>query len=130
MSSRYFKRRINLYLEIVKYITSHLEEKNPAMNNGWTPLHSAAQNGHLEIVKYITSHLEEKNPAKNDGWTSLHCAAGEGRLEIVKYLIENNNMASAITPLNYIYNIFSEKMHIKRFKLKVDKIPSFSTFGV
>ena len=33
-------------------------------------------------------------------------------------------MASAITPLNYIYNLFSEKMHIKRFKLKVDKIPS------
>ena len=33
-------------------------------------------------------------------------------------------MATPITPSNYIYNEFSEKMHIKRFKLKVDKIPS------
>ena len=35
--------------KIVKYITEHLEDKNPTMNNGWTPLHSAAQKGHLKI---------------------------------------------------------------------------------
>ena len=62
-------------MEIVKYIVNHLEDKNPADNEGWTPLHIAAQERHLEIVKYISQHLEDKNPAKNDGKTPLCLAA-------------------------------------------------------
>ena len=32
---------------------AHLENKNPADNEGLTPLHFAASNGHMNIIKYI-----------------------------------------------------------------------------
>ena len=74
------------YFDIVKYITSHLEEKNPPNVDGWTPLHGAAQRGHLEIVKYIAGQLENKNPANNEGNTPIHFAAKNGHFEIFKYI--------------------------------------------
>ena len=37
-----------------------LADKNPMMNSGWTPLHSAAKNGHLEICKLIMEVLVDK----------------------------------------------------------------------
>ena len=70
---------------IMQYIAeldgSKLENKNPTMNDGWTPYHFAAERGHLEIVKFLASFIENKNPAINDGWTPLHSAARHGRLE-------------------------------------------------
>ena len=36
-------------------------DKNPAANNGWTPLHSAAKNGHYDIYKLIMDKVENKN---------------------------------------------------------------------
>ena len=59
----------------------HLENRNPANNDGMSPLHYAAENGHLDIVKYIAEHLENKNPANNFGWTPLHFAAKKDYLE-------------------------------------------------
>jgi ankyrin repeat protein len=90
----------------VKCIAEKLEDKNPAMNDGWTPLHRAAYDGHLEVVKYIAEHLEDKNPAADDGWTPLHIAAQEGHLEIVKYIagyLEDTNPAAddGSTPLRF-----------------------------
>ena len=41
---------------------------NPEKNDGWTPLHSAAKNGHLKICEYITVNIENKNPGRNDGY--------------------------------------------------------------
>jgi ankyrin repeat protein len=40
--------------------------KNPADNDGWTPLHWAAENGQLEIVKLLLEHAEDKNPANKE----------------------------------------------------------------
>ena len=72
-------------LEIVKYIVSRLEDKNPATNNGWTPLHAAAQEGHFEVVKYISNQLDDKNPIDNDGDTPQSIAEENGNTEIVEY---------------------------------------------
>ena len=33
------------HLEVCKLILQHVQNKNPAASNGWTPLHSAAQMG-------------------------------------------------------------------------------------
>ena len=52
-----------------------MEDKNPADNEEWTPLHITAQERRLEIVNYISQHLEDKNPAKNDGKTTLCIAS-------------------------------------------------------
>ena len=49
---------------------------NPANENGETPLHLAAKNGHLEICKLILDGLgKTKNPVDKKGRTPLHHAA-------------------------------------------------------
>ena len=51
---------------------------NPKDNEGWTPLHLAAENGHSTTYKLIMEKLEIKNPRKRNGAkeTPLHIAAG------------------------------------------------------
>ena len=111
------------HLEIVKYISDHLEQKNPAKNDGWTPLHAASQEGHLDIAKYIAGHLENKNPTAHDGETTLHSAADNGHEEICKLIIDSvmykNPMdAEGATPLHYA----SENGHKKICKLIIDSV--------
>ena len=80
------------YLEIVKLITSHLDNKNPPDTQLWTPLHSAAYNGHLEIVKFLSEKTNSSNPHASQFWnfyTPLHRAAYGGHLDIVKYFVKN-----------------------------------------
>ena len=47
----------------------HVENKNPASNGGWTPLHSAASFGHLDICKLIIDNVDNKLPVNDDGKT-------------------------------------------------------------
>ena len=70
------------HLEVVKYIAKHLKNKNPADNEGSTPLHSAANFGHLKITKFLSGYLKNKNPADQNGQTPLHNAAFEGHLDV------------------------------------------------
>jgi ankyrin repeat protein len=54
----------------------NISRKNPKDRHGWTPLHSAAQNGHLRVCKLILSNILEskeysmnfiRNPSGNHG---------------------------------------------------------------
>ena len=40
-------------------------------NAGWTPLHSAAENGHFMVWQTIVMLVQEKDPVCNNGWTPL-----------------------------------------------------------
>ena len=71
-------------MEICSLIMEVLEDKNPVMSNGWTPLHSAAREGHLEICSLFMANLVDKNPGKKNGWTPLHSAALQGNFEIAQ----------------------------------------------
>ena len=66
-------------------------DKNPADKDGWTPFHSAAQNGHFKICKYIIHKLsemgEETNPVSSGDMTPLHVAALFGRFKICQFMI-------------------------------------------
>ena len=57
-------------------------------NDGWTPLHLAAGNGHLEVVKLLLEKSADVTVANNGGWTPLNSAASNGHNEMVKLLLE------------------------------------------
>ena len=89
-----------------------LEDKNPRINDGRTPLHAAAFRGHLNIVKYLMEVLKDKIPRDNAGNTPLHFAAENGQFKVSKYIIDNvedknpaNNMGR--TPLDFAYDELS-----------------------
>ena len=65
-------------------------EKNPRNDIGFTPLHSAAQNGHFDVCQLILSFIQDKNP-KSDitDITPLHYAAKNGHFEVCKLIVEN-----------------------------------------
>ena len=101
-------------LDIVKYYTDRLKNKNPGEKSGGkfdgrTPMHYAAQEGHPNVVKHFAELLEDKNPSDVNGYTPLHAAASNGFLDIVQHLVpllENKNPKSGAvwkkrTPLDY-----------------------------
>ena len=74
-------------LEIVKIIVPLIDKPNaPNKKYGWTPIDSAAQNGHTEIVKFLAPLIDNPNAPNKNGWTPLHCAAYRGFTKIVKIL--------------------------------------------
>ena len=53
------------------------EIRYPKNQDGWTPLHAAAESGNLKTFKMIFDEVEEKNPSAGFGvvgnnWTPLH----------------------------------------------------------
>ena len=52
--------------QFCQLIIDDVNEKNPEANNGWTPLHKAAQNGHLSIRQLIVESIDDKNPKDED----------------------------------------------------------------
>ena len=59
-------------MNVCRLIMDHLDDKNPQHNNGMTPLHSAAHNGHLDVCKLIMKNILNKNPPDGCGMTPLH----------------------------------------------------------
>ena len=68
-------------------------DKKPRDNNGITPLHIAAFNGHIKICKLFMKTLgatdEDLNLKDHRGWTPLHCAAYHGKIDVCHLLLKN-----------------------------------------
>lgn len=54
---------------------------------GFTPLHTACQNGYVDVVNLLLDREADVEIIDNDGWTPLYTACVNGRLEIVKLLL-------------------------------------------
>ena len=54
---------------------------------GWTPLHSAARQGHREIVELLIANGSDVNSRDSSGKSSLHDAALEGHKAAAELLI-------------------------------------------
>ena len=67
----------------------NIRNKIPYDNEGYTPLHAAAQNGRIETFNAIIqmANVTDLNPADYDGMTPLHFAAKHGHIQMVKALL-------------------------------------------
>ena len=108
-------------LEIFTYLLKKLLHKNPENEQGVTPLHMAATNGHFDICRLLIANiLTEKNPRDNTGRTPLHAAAYKGYLDICKVLLfntadKNPRDDNGATPLKLAYEFPAKHFHICQF---------------
>ncbi|KAL6820027.1 ankyrin repeat-containing domain protein [Trichoderma camerunense] len=58
-----------------------------ADSRGWTPLHTAADEGDVTVVQLLLDQQVSATSANNFGETALHLAASRGHLGVVKLLI-------------------------------------------
>ena len=82
-----------------------LWSKNPSDENGYTPLHEAAQGGHIDICKLILDKITVKNPSDENGYTPLHETAQGGHIDVCKLILDKITNKSPInedgkTPLD------------------------------
>ena len=78
----------NDHWDIYEMIMYKVQEKNPKMDNGNTPLHLAARGGHEKICTIIINEVQDKNPMNQDGTTPLHLAAKFGHTVIFKMIMD------------------------------------------
>ena len=87
------KGDLALYQFMVK--NKIMEDTNPKDQDGFTPLHWAAKNGHVELYQWIMDQVVDKNPRDNSGFTPLHLAAKNGHVAvanlITKYAKDKNH---------------------------------------
>ena len=70
---------------------NEVEEKNPRNNDGYTPLHLAAEKGNLEIVKLIINQVPDVLYRMFYGRESkaINFVGETGRLEILYMIIQH-----------------------------------------
>ena len=57
-------------------------------DNGWSPLHVAAEQGNVEVVRILVEHGMDVTAKADNGWTPLHVATEQGNVEVVRFLVE------------------------------------------
>lgn len=55
--------------------------------NGFTPLHLAAQEGHSDMIALLLEHAAEVNVRAKNGLTALHLAAQEDAVPVAQILV-------------------------------------------
>ncbi len=73
-------------------------------DNGYTPLHMAAQYGHKDLAKWLLTRKAEVNAKSNENATPLHAAAAGGYKDLAELLLANKADVNAkatndLTPL-------------------------------
>lgn len=82
------------------------QNPNVTDEQGKTPLHYAAQNGHGEAVKLLIEAGAEKDAPDRELMTPLSWAAGQGHLDVVRFLLDvgaekEQADVDGSTPLHY-----------------------------
>ena len=83
-------------IEAAKQAIAAGADVNAKDKYGWTPLHSAAFNGHKEIVELLIDNGADLDAKNILGVTPLHYAANQGHTEIVELLIAKGADVNAI----------------------------------
>lgn len=87
--------------KVKEYLASKLFTANSKDDNGYTPLHAAAEYTHLDLLKYLVEQDGNVNVQDNDGDTPLHACetveAASVLLDLGAQLDIRNN--EGLTPL-------------------------------
>lgn len=92
--------------KITALIQSSPDSISAKNQNGDSPLHLAAENGHLEIVKFLIEKGADVLDRNNSGRVALHQAAIKGHIDVMEFLIAQGTPVDApslqkYTPLHY-----------------------------
>ncbi|XP_034714867.1 ankyrin repeat domain-containing protein 49 isoform X1 [Etheostoma cragini] len=73
--------------------------------DGYTPLHRAAYNGHVAVISALIAAGSKVNPRTIDGWTPLHSACRWSRVTVASFLLHHGAELNAqtnggLTPLH------------------------------
>lgn len=77
---------------VAELLVSRKADVNAKANDGWTPLHLAAQGGYPQepVARLLLANNADVNGRANDGQTPLHVAAAHGTdTRMVKLLLDN-----------------------------------------
>ena len=71
----------------MKFLVCFTDTPNvPDIDNGYFPIHVAAEMGHMDILKFLVPLCENRNQPDNDGNTPIDIARLSKHEDIVKYL--------------------------------------------
>ena len=72
------------HLDICKIIIGEVEDKSPADNYGWTPLHWAAYDGRLDVCRLLIEYVEDKHPKNKFKKTPMDLAIQRNHIGIAQ----------------------------------------------
>ena len=100
------------HLDLCRFLTRNLPDKNPKSISGWTPFHEAACFGQLKVCKFLMEYVSDINAGNDWGVTAIHLATKENKLEVCKFLIENGvDVNARITVNSYRYKRGMTPLH-------------------
>lgn len=77
----------NLIDKVKEYIETQGMSPNSKDENGYTPLHAAAEWGHFDLISYLLEKGGDVNITDSDGDTPLHATES---VEMAKFLVEHS----------------------------------------
>ena len=114
----------------VSTLSRIIDKNNQRDENGFTPMHYAAQSGYLKIVEFLVDKTAEddKLMTTNERWTTLHLSSKGGHRALCEYFIVirhidvNCRDIFGYTPLHYACEIGN--IEVVRCLLKAGADPS------
>ena len=71
--------------DVVELLLAHGARVNLKTDDGWTPLHYAAQQGYYDIVELLLAKGADVNAKTNNGWTPLGAAESQHRDNVANF---------------------------------------------